>query len=78
MNATQTIQLTTNKGNTVQLFYNNDTGLVVVDLIAKDESGGNEFVRMTINEDKMLGHMDKPKRKSRLPLTVLPTGLPHF
>ena len=62
MNNPQQVQLTTAKGNTLQLFYNNETGLVVVDLIDKNEQGGNEFVRMTIDENKMLGHT-KPKRK---------------
>lgn len=57
--------MTTAKGNTLQLFYNNDTGLVVVDLVNKEESGGNEFVRMTINEDKMLGPVAPKPRKSK-------------
>jgi hypothetical protein len=56
MNAAQSIQLTTRSGNTIQLFHNADTGLVVVDLIAANERGGNEFVRMNIDEDKMLAH----------------------
>ena len=65
MSATQTINLTTNKGNTISLFYNNDTGLVVVDLIAKDESGGKEFVRMHIDEDKMLAHLKTPRNRGK-------------
>jgi len=64
MNATQSISMTTAKGNTLQLFYNNETGLVVVDLIAANEDGGNELLRKTIDENKMLGHTVKPKRKS--------------
>jgi len=56
--------MTTAKGNTLQLFYNNETGLVVVDLIAANEDGGNELLRKTIDENKMLGHTVKPKRKS--------------
>ena len=70
---TQTIQMTTAKGNTLQLFYNNETGLVVADLIAANEQGGNEFVRMTIDENKMLGHA-KPKRskKAKLPVGYQP------
>jgi hypothetical protein len=63
MNATQTTSMTTAKGNTLQLFYNNETGLVVVDLVSANEQGGNEFVRMTINEDKMLGHTVKPRKR---------------
>lgn len=57
--------MTTAKGNTLQLFYNNETGLVVVDLISANEDGGNEFVRMTIDENKMLGHTVKPKPKRK-------------
>ena len=33
-------------------------------LAAKDEKGGNEFVRMNINEDKMLGHTTPTKPKA--------------
>ena len=67
MNNTQTINLTTAKGNTLQLFYNNDTGLVVVDLVAANEKGGNEFVRMTIDENKMLAPFLPKPRKTRKP-----------
>jgi hypothetical protein len=42
-----------------------DTGLVVVDLIAANERCGNEFVRMNIDEDKMLAHTCKPKGKHK-------------
>jgi hypothetical protein len=65
MSAIQTVQLTTPKGNTLQLVHNADTGLVVVDLIAANEQGGNEFVRMTINEDTMLAHALKPVGKMK-------------
>ena len=69
---TQTIQLTTAKGNVIQLFFNNDTGLIVVDLIAANEQGGNEFVRMTIDEDKMLApFLPKSKKTSRLKLSAI-------
>ena len=45
---------TTAQGNTLQLFYNNTTGLVVLDLIAENEGGGHEFVRLHIDEDNTL------------------------
>ena len=70
MNNTQTINLTTVKGNTLQLFYNNETGLVVIDLVAASEKGGNEFVRMTIDENKMLAPFLPKTRKSKLPKNV--------
>ena len=60
---TQTTSMTTAKGNTLQLFYNNETGLVVVDLVDKDDTGGNEFVRMTIDENKLLGHTTKTRKR---------------
>jgi hypothetical protein len=37
--------ITTKGGNTLSIFYNPDNGLVVVDLIHKNERGGNEIVR---------------------------------
>ena len=76
MNATQTISMTTAKGNTLQLFYNNETGLVVVDLVSKDEKGGNEFLRRHIDEDKMIGHTAPKPRNRKTPKTGLPTS-PH-
>jgi hypothetical protein len=38
-------------GKTVSFFVNRDTGLVVVDIIAKRGNGGNEVLRM--NADKV-------------------------
>lgn len=61
----QTVAITTANGNTLQLFYNGDTGLVVVDLIASNDNGGNEILRKTIDEKAMLAHtVRKGKRKS--------------
>ena len=72
MNAIQSINLTTKKGNTLQLFYNNDTGLVVVDLIAANEQGGNELLRRNIDETKMLGHTVPKPRKPRRQTQIHP------
>jgi hypothetical protein len=47
-------RLITKAGNCLQLFYNPDNNLLVVDLIAKSEKGGNEIVRMTLDEDRLL------------------------
>ncbi len=61
----QTVQMDTNEGNTLQLFYNNETGLVVVDLIAANEQGGNELYRHNINEATALAHTNPKPRKPR-------------
>lgn len=44
----------TKGGNTLSFFYNPDNDLLVVDLVAKSERGGNEIVRMTLDEKKLL------------------------
>jgi hypothetical protein len=36
-------------GKTVSLFVNRETGLVVVDVVRKDERGGNEILRTTVD-----------------------------
>jgi hypothetical protein len=46
----------TKQGNTLQFFYNPDNNLVVVDLIAANEKGGNELVRKTLDEKVLLAH----------------------
>jgi len=52
----QTLNITTKDGNTLQVFYNPDNDLLVVDLIHKSENGGNEIVRKKIDEKKLLAH----------------------
>jgi len=49
----------TPKGNTLQFFYNRNNNLVVVDLIHASGEGGNELCRVYMEEDKMLGHVEK-------------------
>lgn len=46
----------TNAGNTLQVFFNQTTGLLVVDLIDKNEEGGNEIYRHILDEKEMLSH----------------------
>ena len=53
----------TPKGNTLQFFYNPELNLVVVDLIGASGSGGNELVRLTLDEDKLLAHCRPRRRK---------------
>jgi hypothetical protein len=55
MNA-QTFTVTTKAGNTLQFFYNPENDLVVVDIIHKNELGGNEILRNTLDEKKLLAH----------------------
>lgn len=46
--------ITTKAGNTLSTFYNSENNLLVVDIVHKDESHGNEIVRMTLDEKKLL------------------------
>ena len=46
--------ITTKGGNTLSFFYNPENDLLVVDLVRKDQKGGNELVRMTLNEYNLL------------------------
>ena len=55
---------TTRAGNTLQFFYNPENDLLVVDLVHKNESGGAEMVRRTIDERALLAHCE-PKRRGR-------------
>ena len=50
--------ITTKAGNTLSVFYNPDNDLLVVDLVHKNERGGNEIIRMTLNEKSLLKGFD--------------------
>jgi hypothetical protein len=41
-------------GNRLEFFYNSNANLVVVDLISKNENGGNELFRKTLDEKSPL------------------------
>ena len=56
LNDIQRAIFTTGAGNHLTFFYNPDIDLLVVDLVKKGDSGGNELVRMTLNETKLLRH----------------------
>jgi len=43
-------------GNFLELFYNPERNLVVLDLIAANGNGGNELLRQTLDETKLLEH----------------------
>jgi len=47
---------TTKDGNILTFFFNPQSNLLVVDLVHKDEQAGNELVRMTLDEEKLLAH----------------------
>ena len=46
----------TRKGNTVSVFFNTETNLLVVDIVAGNEKGGNEVLRRFIDEGELLAH----------------------
>jgi len=50
------------EGNIINVFYNHDSKLLVVDVVAKNETGGNEVLRQTLNFDKLLKHTKKGKQ----------------
>lgn len=56
MSGIQRCSITTKLGNTLSFFYNPENNLVVVDLVAANEKGGNELVRTTLDENLLLKH----------------------
>src|SRR5512136_1475597 len=67
MDNIQRHSITTKAGNTLSVFYNPENNLLVVDLIHKNELGGNELVRITLDEKRMLKHaIDQEKAQKRL------------
>jgi len=52
----QNLNLTTKAGNTLNVFFNPDSNLLVIDIIHKNEKGGNEILRQTLDEKKLLKH----------------------
>lgn len=52
-------RIQTKNGNYLEFFYNPENNLVVVDLIAANEEGGNEILRQTLDESSLLGHTAK-------------------
>lgn len=62
----ETHSVTTKAGHTLQLFYNPENDLVVVDLIHSNGKGGNEILRKTLDEKALLAHAEKKQRKSKI------------
>lgn len=51
-------------GNSLEFFYNPENKVLVVDIIDKDEKGGNELLRCVLDEDSLLQHLkEEPKEK---------------
>lgn len=48
----------TRTGNTICFFFNEETNLVVGNLIHKNNKGGCEFLRKKLDEDKLIGWLD--------------------
>ena len=46
----------TRQGHTVSVFFNQETDLLVVDVVHKNEKGGNEIVRRTLDYNALLPH----------------------
>ena len=64
-NMIQRHSIPTRGGNTISIFYNEDTDLLVVDLVAANERGGNEMLRKQLDEKKLLAHCHSRKQKAR-------------
>jgi hypothetical protein len=52
----QQVSCITKNGNTLQLFYNSENDLLVIDLIDANEKGGHELFRGNLDEKKLLAH----------------------
>jgi len=52
--AIQRVNITTKLWNTLAIFYNPDNDLLTIDIVDKSELGGNEIVRMTLDEKALL------------------------
>jgi hypothetical protein len=54
--------LTMPDGHSMQFFVNRETGLVVVDYAHKNDKGGTELLRKTLDPKTMLAHCERKKR----------------
>ena len=53
------VSVPTAEGNSLDVFYNPENNLLVIDLTHKSGKGGNEIIRMTLDEKSMLRHCEK-------------------
>ena len=61
----KTFSIKTAGKNTLQFFYNPENNLVVVDLISKNDKGGNELFRKTLDEKSLLSHCKEEKNEGK-------------
>lgn len=50
------------EGHIINVFYNHDSKLLVIDVVHKGEKGGNEIMRKTLDFTKLLGHAKRGGR----------------
>ena len=48
----------------MQFFFSRETNLLVVDIVHKNERGGNEVLRRTLDPAALLAHCE-PKRRTK-------------
>jgi hypothetical protein len=51
-------KIETKSKNSIEVFFNRDTSLLVVELVDKNGNGGNEIVRMFLDEKELLKHCE--------------------
>ena len=56
----------TRDGNILSVFFNSSANLLVVDVIHRSGSGGNEIVRLRLDEQRLLAHC-LPSRRRGIP-----------
>lgn len=56
--------ITMKDGHSIQLFVNRESGLVVLDYRHKNDKGGNELLRKTLNPTSMLAHCERKRKAS--------------
>ncbi len=54
---TITKTINTKEGHTISVFYNQDTRLFVVDVVHRNEKGGNEIIRRILDFKKLLNFL---------------------
>lgn len=50
------------EGHIINIFYNHDAKLLVIDVVHKDDRHGNEIMRQTLNFDKLFKHVRKVRK----------------
>ena len=53
----------TRDGNTLSVFFNKSINLLIVDVVHRNEFGGNEVVRIKLDEHKLLLHCQASRKR---------------